>query len=242
MHGIHLVLRSIDCCLAVCQKDVSFASENGKFTVRCTFHHPVYLDEQVSVRVHFEKKAKIYLSCYVDELLVCKITIIENTNLATSNLRSSIDLFTPSIKSSPLKNEASDITKFKSAEFSLENIDSGWLEKKFANVEQAIGLEGLKKFAALSTIVGMFYPGEHSLFLHFFVSFDVAKLSANSLFLKKKSFNQDFRFLRAALHSNGYYAEYESALRPKSVEPPSLSYLTNVISNEPFPIFRDKKF
>ena len=134
VHGIHLVLRSLDCCLTACPKnDMSLALQNGKFTVRCTFHHPVYLNEQVSVSVHMEQEAKTYISCYVDELLVCKITIIEKTNFVTSTLGSNVKLFTPSIKSPPLKNEALDIIKLKPAEFSLDNIDSGWLEKKFAN-------------------------------------------------------------------------------------------------------------
>jgi len=153
VHGIHLVLRSLDSCLERREESLEIDS------LKVTFNRPIRLEEEVRMSIRGEDENWFSIDLTSNETLATSIEVKFRRKIRHS--------YSNPVNSSPEKLDANDLTD-EEIEVDSGNLDL-YLDKElaarmFPNLVRCIPLLHIAVIIATSRLVGMHCPGLNSLF------------------------------------------------------------------------------
>jgi hypothetical protein len=223
VHGVHVALRALEIV-----EDSRFRELKLINRLDVVFKKPVFVDEELTLNVvHNEEDQNLKILVKVNE----EDCIEMNVSLGDSMLKDVKALrYTKSAEhSEPLVYdcEERDLSmQLKSA------CDPEKLVSMFPSLGVALGYDRLSSIVMMSTIVGMYWPGQHSFFSGVQICFN--SVAKSSIDFEVVSTDSRFRLTQMNVVSSGLEARIRAFFRPKRVKQPSFDSVKSTSKESEF--------
>ncbi len=216
VHGIHALLWGLDEGLAASGSPLRIGA------LKAAFAAPVFLDEPVELTVKHPAPRSLRLEVTRGGA---------NALQATIDWREEVDDAEPLDSTSPGRTPcrawtSADIEQA-SGELPLQ-MDSALAAELFPAAARRLNRQQLASLLALTRMVGMHAPGEHSLFLGLALS--EAKSSANRLSYAVEAFDERLSLVAIRVRSSGFEGSVSAALRPAPAALPCFAEAARLVA------------
>lgn len=220
VHGVHVALWALDASASVCPLD-----RLSTFQIR--FERFVLVGDRTLISIDEAAGERLKLSVSVGDARVLTLQALL-TGARAQQPR--VEGEATTIPAEPVVVEASGLADLKGM---FRILDPAALSVLVPGLAYAVGPSRVAAIGALSTLVGMFVPGLHSILSKINVTFTDATPAVtraeSGLTYAVKRFQPLLQSITTQAHGPGIDARVESFIRPRPVEPASLAALKDMV-------------
>lgn len=236
-HGMNVALSSIERYLAARMREAA-APLPDIARIQLQFLKPVFVDECLSIVCVSSDRKRTRLSVRHQQSDLAKITLVWRETVSEAGKRRSAAL-APGQRVEPPRRDPvrRKIKGGNGAAGKLPlRVGGDRLAHAFPRSVEWLGERAVAGLALLSTIVGMEWPGEYSLFTNAKIDlFDVPDgRAADHLAFRVISTESEYAFTRLAVEGPDFSGELDAFFRPAPVKQPSTAELSSAIRADEF--------
>jgi acyl dehydratase len=232
VHGMNVLLSAIECYLRQRLSDGQFVHPNVS-RIQVQLLKPAFLEETLSVIVSSDEVARTRLVVRSGETDLAKISLVW---AEPSQRTRQICRLEPSDRRAPPKRAPAtrSVTDGERLSGHLPlNVDADLLNFAYPATIELLGERAVAGIALLSTVVGMEWPGEHSLFTNARIDLDAAPAISNLAF-KVISTDPDYGLTQIAVEGPDFTCHAEAFFRPGPVSQSSIAELKELVRPDEF--------
>jgi acyl dehydratase len=235
-HGMNVALSSIERYLAARIRKTA-APLPGIARIQLQFLKPVFVDECLSIVCVSSDRKRTRLSVRHQQSDLATITLVWRETASEAGKRRSTALASHQRLEPPRRDPARPKIQGGDGVAGKLPLRVGGdrLTHAYPRCVDWLGERAVAGFALLSTIVGMEWPGEFSLFTNATIDFDVADGGApDHLAFRVISAKSEYAFTRLAVEGPDFGAALDAFFRPAPVKQPSTTELSHAIRTDEF--------
>jgi hypothetical protein len=220
VHGVHLIMLSLDAIFGVLQEAIALAS------IRARFPSPVLVGDEIELRVAEADGPRWRIAGYVENDLVLDLTVLFGQKSGDD------DAAVPGLEPASLHDLR--FSELSEAAGSLSvGIEPALARRLFARLAADLGLPVFAELLALTRLVGMRCPGRHSILSQIDVTFDRTDVLGE---LRFEVCGVDERFLRITMAVAGarLRGKLTAFFRPPPQPQPRMAELRKVLRGDEF--------
>ena len=238
VHGMNVVLSSIEIYLAACMVRDLTAPLPGIARIQVQFLKPIFVDECLSIVCVSSDRRRARLSVRHEQSDLAKITLVWTETGAEAGKHRSMALAlhrrVEPPRRDPARQKIQDSDRV-AGKLPLQ-VGSDLLVAAYPHGINWLGERALAGLALLSSVVGMEWPGEYSLFTNARIDFRDSpdNCAADHLTFRVVSADSDYAFTRLAVQGPDFDCDIDAFFRPTPVEQASTTELSRAVRADEF--------